>query len=51
MEQTGALYLEKPEDVRRYSLMFDYLAGQGWRSRTQAGGIRAPGKGSKPGLS
>lgn len=24
-EQTGALYLEKPEDVHRYSLMFDYL--------------------------
>ncbi len=27
-EQTGALYLEKPEDVRRYSLMFDYLRAQ-----------------------
>ena len=23
--ETGALYLEKPEDVRRYSLMIDYL--------------------------
>ena len=23
--QTGALYLEKPEEVRRYSLMFDHL--------------------------
>ena len=27
-EQTGALYLEKPEDVRRYSLMFDFLRAQ-----------------------
>lgn len=27
-QQTGALYLEKPEDVRRYSLMFDYLRAQ-----------------------
>jgi transcriptional regulator with XRE-family HTH domain len=27
-EQTGALYLEKPEDVHRYSLMFDYLRAQ-----------------------
>jgi transcriptional regulator with XRE-family HTH domain len=26
--QTGALYLEKTEDVRRYSLMFDYLRAQ-----------------------
>jgi transcriptional regulator with XRE-family HTH domain len=26
--QTGALYLEKPEDVARYSLMFDYLRAQ-----------------------
>jgi transcriptional regulator with XRE-family HTH domain len=25
---TGALYLEKPEDVRRYSLMIDYLRAQ-----------------------
>ena len=25
---TGALYLEKPEDVRRYSLMMDYLRAQ-----------------------
>jgi transcriptional regulator with XRE-family HTH domain len=27
-ELTGALYLEKTEDVRRYSLMFDYLRAQ-----------------------
>jgi transcriptional regulator with XRE-family HTH domain len=26
--ETGALYLEKPEDVRRYSLMIDYLRAQ-----------------------
>jgi transcriptional regulator with XRE-family HTH domain len=26
--QTGALYLERTEDVRRYSLMFDYLRAQ-----------------------
>jgi transcriptional regulator with XRE-family HTH domain len=26
--QTGALYLEKTEDVRRYSLMFDHLRAQ-----------------------
>jgi transcriptional regulator with XRE-family HTH domain len=26
--QTGALYLEKPEDVGRYSLMFDHLRAQ-----------------------
>lgn len=26
--KTGALYLEKPEDVARYSLMFDYLRAQ-----------------------
>jgi len=26
--QTGALYLERTEDVRRYSLMFDYLGAQ-----------------------
>jgi transcriptional regulator with XRE-family HTH domain len=26
--QTGALYLEKTEDVHRYSLMFDYLRAQ-----------------------
>ena len=26
--QTGALYLEKPDDVRRYSLMIDYLRAQ-----------------------
>ena len=26
--QTGALYLEKPEDVARYSLIFDYLRAQ-----------------------
>ena len=26
--ETGALYLEKPEDVRRYSLILDYLRAQ-----------------------
>ena len=26
--ETGALYLEKPQDVRRYSLMIDYLRAQ-----------------------
>ena len=26
--ETGALYLEKPEDVARYSLMIDYLRAQ-----------------------
>lgn len=26
--QTGALYLEKPTDLRRYSLVFDYLRAQ-----------------------
>ncbi len=26
--ETGALYLEKPEDVRRYSLMIDYLRAE-----------------------
>lgn len=26
--ETGALYLEKAEDVRRYNLMIDYLRAQ-----------------------
>jgi len=43
--ETGALYLEKPEDVRRYSLMIDYLRAQALgpaESRARIAQLTAP---------
>lgn len=37
--QAGSLYLEKPEQVRRYTLMFDYLRAQALPSRPPSGSV------------
>jgi hypothetical protein len=47
--ETGALYLEKQEDVRRYSLMIDYLRVQALGPAESRTG-RRPGNPAIPGF-